>query len=96
MAIDKITVDDIQTQIYAEDWEDAIKKTSKLLLDRGAIGQSYVDAMIRVIKENGPYIVISKHIALAHARPEYGVKEMGLSFSTLNPPVNFEIGRAHV
>lgn len=89
MLIDKITVDDIRTNIRAVNWEDAIKKTSQLLLDKGAIEQSYIDAMICVVKENGPYIVISKHIVLAHARPEYGVKEMGLSFSTLNPPVNF-------
>lgn len=89
MLIDKITVSDIQTQVSAENWEDAIIKTSQLLLDKGAIEQSYIDAMIQVVKENGPYIVISKHIALAHARPEFGAKEMGLSFSTLNPPINF-------
>lgn len=89
MLINKITVADIQTQVVAKDWEDAIKKTSQILLDHGAIEPRYVSAMIDVIKANGPYIVISKHIALAHARPELGVKEMGLSFSTLNPPINF-------
>jgi len=89
MLIDKITVADIQTQVQAEDWEDAIIKTSKRLLNKGAIEQSYIDAMIRVVKENGPYIVIGKHIALAHSRPEFGVNEMGLTFTTLNPPVNF-------
>jgi len=89
MLIDKITVADIQTQVRAEDWEDAIIKTSKRLLNKGAIEQSYIDAMTRVVKENGPYIVIGKHIALAHSRPEFGVNEMGLTFATLNPPVNF-------
>lgn len=90
MLMDKITVADIQTQVQTENWEDAINKTSRLLLDKGAIEQSYIDAMIQVVKDNGPYIVISKHIALAHARPEFGVNEMGLCFSTLNPPINFD------
>ncbi|WP_312693220.1 PTS sugar transporter subunit IIA [Caproiciproducens sp.] len=89
MLIDKITVNDIQIGIQADNWEDAIKKSSQILLDKGAIEQSYVDAMIKVLYENGPYIVISKHVALAHTRPEFGARKMALSFSTLNPPVNF-------
>jgi len=89
MLMDKITIADIQTNVQAENWEDAIEKTSQLLLERGIIEQSYIDAMIQVVKENGPYIVIGKHIALAHARPECGVNAMGLTFSTLNPPISF-------
>lgn len=89
MLIDKITVADIQLNVQSKNWEDAIEKTSLLLLNRDTIKQSYIDAMIQVVKENGPYIVIGKHIALAHARPECGVNGMGLTFSTLDPPISF-------
>lgn len=45
--------------------------------------------MIQSVKENAPYIVISKNIALAHARPEFGVNQLGVTFSTLAAPVDF-------
>ena len=89
MLVDKITINDIQIGIKANNWEDAIRKSSQILLNKGAIDRSYVDSMIHILHKNGPYIVISKHVALAHTRPECGAKKMGLSFSTLNPPINF-------
>ena len=87
--LDKIKATDIQVKVQAEDWEDAIRKSSAILLREDAIEPGYVEAMIQVVKENGPYIVISKHIALAHAQSKFGVKAQGLSFTTLEPPVPF-------
>ena len=89
MLMEKVTLDDIEIGIQVNDWEDAIRKSSKILLDKGAIEQSYVEAMIKVVKDNGPYIVLGKHLALAHGRPECGVNKMGLSFTTLATPVEF-------
>ena len=93
MLISNISADDITIGIAADGWEDAIEKSAKTLLDKGFIEPSYVDAMIQVVKDNGPYIVISKHIALAHARPECVVNKMGVTFATLNPPVEFGAGQ---
>ncbi|MDY0393609.1 PTS sugar transporter subunit IIA [Virgibacillus halophilus] len=84
-----VTVDDIEIGIKADNWEEAIRKSSERLLEKGAIETTYVDSMIKVLNENGPYIVLGNHIALAHTRPEFGANELGLSFSTLNPPVPF-------
>lgn len=89
MLIEKVTPDDIEIGLQASDWEDAIRKSSKILLNKGAIEQSYVEAMINVVKENGPYIVLGKHVALAHGRPECGVNKLALSFATLATPVEF-------
>ncbi|MBN2939861.1 MAG: PTS sugar transporter subunit IIA [Collinsella sp.] len=36
-----------------------------------------------------PYIVLSKSVALAHARPECGVKKGGITFTTLKRGVPF-------
>ncbi|SBW08239.1 Phosphoenolpyruvate-dependent sugar phosphotransferase system, EIIA 2 (fragment) [uncultured Eubacteriales bacterium] len=82
--------DYIQLRVQAEDWEDAIRKSAVPLLKDGAITQSYVDAMITSVKETGPYIAITPHLALAHARPEYGAKEIAIGITTVVPPV--EIG----
>ena len=92
MLINNIGTDDIMIGIAADGWEDAIEKSAKTLLDKGSIKPEYVTAMIQAVKDNGPYIVISKHIALAHARPECGVINMGLSFATLKPPIEFGAG----
>ena len=87
--IETITLDDINIGVKAEDWEDAIRKSSEYLLNTGKITEGYVDAMIEAIHRVGPYIVLSHHVALAHARPECGVKELAVHFTTLNPPVPF-------
>lgn len=87
--LEKVTLNDIQIGVKAIDWKDAIIKSSKILLEKGSIEDKYVEEMIRVLSDVGPYIVLGKHVALAHARPEYGVNELALSFTTLEPPVEF-------
>ena len=45
--------------------------------------------MVNSAKSSGPYIVITKHVALPHARPEAGVKEIGIGIATLENPIEF-------
>ena len=49
----------------------------------------FMDAMIRVATEFGPYIVIAPGIALPHARPEDGVIDSTVAVVRLATPVNF-------
>lgn len=72
-----------------ETWQEAIRKAGGLLLDNGCVKQEYVDDMVNVVLEHGPYIVIAPGIALAHARPECGAHKIGVSVMTLKEPVNF-------
>lgn len=78
----------IQLRISSTDWEDAIRKSAYPLFKNGKITASYIDAMIDNVKEAGPYIAITKHVALPHARPQDGAKEIALAISTLEKPVN--------
>lgn len=87
--LEKITEDNISIGIHAKNWEDAIRKSAQHLLETGKIEENYIDAMIDGVHRIGPYIVLGKHVALAHARPECGVKELSVHFTTLNPPVPF-------
>lgn len=80
---------DILLSEKVNDWEDAIKKVSLPLLKTNTIEERYIEAMIQGVKKHGPYIVIGKHLALAHARPEDGVNELGISVATLKQPVEF-------
>lgn len=72
-----------------EDWKEVIIKVARPLLNEEVIEGRYISAMIKAVEEFGPYIVVGKHLALAHARPEDGVNKLGLSVMTLKEPVNF-------
>jgi mannitol operon transcriptional antiterminator len=62
------------------DWKHAIEMAAQPLLDNDYITSEYIAAMIRNVQELGPYIVLAPGIALPHARPEQGVKRLGMSF----------------
>jgi mannitol/fructose-specific phosphotransferase system IIA component (Ntr-type) len=79
----------IRLKVSCKDWEDAIRKSASALLENGKVTASYIDAMISTAKEAGPYIVITKHVALPHARPETGAKEIAIGIATLEHPVEF-------
>lgn len=72
-----------------KDWKEVITKVALPLLNDEVIEERYIHAMIRSVEEFGPYIVVGKHLALAHARPEDGVNKLGISVMTLKEPVHF-------
>jgi mannitol operon transcriptional antiterminator len=72
-----------------KDWKEAITIAARLLVKEDVIEERYIHAMIKSVEEFGPYIVVGKHLALAHARPEDGVNKLGISVMTLKEPVNF-------
>ena len=69
--------------------EEAIRLVGQKMVDSGAVEPRYVDAMLNMSRQLGPYIVIAPGVALPHARPEDGVKEPCLALATLDPPVEF-------
>lgn len=73
----------------AASWQEAVKKAGELLLLNDCITPVYIEKMIEMVEEMGPYIVIAPGVALAHARPQDGVKKIGLAFMTLKTPVEF-------
>lgn len=79
----------ILLNINASDWEDAIRKAAQPLVDEKKVTESYVDDIIVGVKNNGPYIVLTEHVALPHARPESGALESAIGVATLKTPVEF-------
>ena len=75
--------------VEASDWEDAIRKAAQPLVDNKKVTPSYVDDVIKGVNELGPYIVITEHVALPHARPESGALESAVGIVTLKEPVEF-------
>lgn len=75
--------------VIADGWRQAIRLAVEPLVQVGAVEQRYVEACVAVIEEHGPYIVVAPGIALVHARPEDGVRTLGLSVVMLAHPVEF-------
>ncbi|MFY4775772.1 BglG family transcription antiterminator [Metabacillus sp. RGM 3146] len=75
-----LTQETIQFCDCVDNWKDAIRLGAAPLLESGSVEESYVDAMIENVEKLGPYVVIAPKIALPHARPEDGVKKIGMSF----------------
>ncbi len=71
------------------DWEDAVRKSGEPLAAAGDITEVYIQAVIDSVKEVGPYIVITKGVALPHATNKAGVNRTAMSFVRLSSPVNF-------
>jgi PTS system ascorbate-specific IIA component len=78
-----------RVRVAARDWRDAVRAACAPLVDVGAISPSYADRCVALVEENGPYIVLSPGVALAHARPEDGARTLALSAITLAEPVRF-------
>jgi PTS system ascorbate-specific IIA component len=75
----------------ADDWRAAVRVAGRALTASGATRPGYADEMIRMIEENGPYVVIAPGLALAHARPGPDVLADGLAVVTLATPVSFSV-----
>ncbi len=79
----------VNVDVSVEDWEDAIRAAGKLMVENEVVEERFIDAMIRVAQEFGPYIVVAPGIALPHARPEDGVIEASIAIIRLKTPVDF-------
>ena len=79
----------IKTGVIANSWEEAIVESGRLLEEAGSCTSAYTEAMVQSVKDLGPYIVITPHVALAHARPSETVKENDISLTVLKEPVMF-------
>ena len=89
MTLDILTEDKIVIKEKVSTWSEAIEIAAQPLLDNHSINNNYVSAMIESVNEMGPYIVIAPEIAIAHARPDNNVKEVGLSLLKLHQHINF-------
>lgn len=89
--MDDILFDESNTalQVTATSWEEAVRIGGELLVQQGCVEKSYIDGMIQKVKKHRVDVVISKDLAIPHARYECGAFRMGCSFVTLKNPLSF-------
>jgi len=79
----------IRLNVIVSHWQEAIQEAGKLLYNTGAVSEEYIDAMVQVAQELGPYIVIAPGIAIPHASTKAGAKQTALSLIKLETPIAF-------
>lgn len=84
-----VSLNDIELNVPAVDWQDAVVKSGTILVNNGYVTRGYVDAMVQTVKNLGPYIVVAPGLAMPHARSSNGVLRSGISIMTLSGPVEF-------
>jgi mannitol operon transcriptional antiterminator len=89
MLKDIIDEGSIRTQVHAKDWKEAITEAGNILVEKDLIESSYIDNMIKAVKDLGPYIVVMPGIAFAHSKPDESIKKTCVSMITLKEPVEF-------
>lgn len=57
-----LTPDVILLDAFAGDWEEAVSMAGRLLVSKGLVEEAYVQAMIRIVKEVGAYVVVGPGI----------------------------------
>ncbi len=79
----------IEVNVKVETWQDAVRAAGRILVKNDFAEERYIDGMIKLTEELGPYIVIAPGVAIPHARPEEGAKTVGFAILTLDPPIEF-------
>ena len=86
---DLLSEDNVSFRYPAETCEDVIRHGGQLMVDAGFTDPTYTEAMIDVVRDMGPYIVLAPGLAMPHARPEMGAKQVGAALVTLEKPIDF-------
>ena len=86
---DLLSEDNVSFHYPAETWEDVIRHGGQLMVDAGFTEPTYTEAMIDVVRDMGQYIVLAPGLAMPHARPEMGAKQVGTALVTLEKPIDF-------
>ena len=86
--LDLLQEDFIQLNVETNSWEEALYVAATPMLKKGVITRKYIDEIIRLTRQEGPYMVITTNVALPHARPEEGAKKLGLGITVLNKEVD--------
>lgn len=79
----------VRLQAEADNWQQAIKIGTDLLVGAGVVLPEYYEAILAGVRRFGPYFLLTPGLAMPHARPEEGVLRNGFALVTLKTPVCF-------
>lgn len=71
-------------------WKDAIKALGNTLVFDGSVKQDYINDIIEVVKENGPYMVIDDYYGVFHAKNKADVFKTSLALLVSKKPIKIQ------
>ena len=86
---DLFTRNRIQYQETVESWEEAINLAAKPLVEEAVTSEVYVQSVIELCNEKGPYMNIGPEVVLAHARPMPDTKSAAVSLLITKDAIDF-------
>jgi transcriptional antiterminator len=87
--IDLLELNNILFHERASKWQEVVLLASRPLLNAGHIEERYINAMVDVIIEHGPYMAFAPGVLLLHAKPTDGVNTLCLSLLILEQSIFF-------
>ncbi|MFZ3069838.1 MAG: PTS sugar transporter subunit IIA [Anaerolineaceae bacterium] len=87
--VNLLPLDSIEMDVRADTWQEAVRAAGNILVRHHQAAPSYVDSMVNLATELGPYIVMTPGVAIPHARPEEGALQVGFAAVKLATPINF-------
>ncbi|HIY66774.1 MAG TPA: PTS sugar transporter subunit IIA [Candidatus Agrococcus pullicola] len=75
--------------VSAESWRDAVRAAGLDLVNAAAVGPAYIDEMVQLIENSGPYCVVAPHVAVPHSNAGSLVRQSGMAVVVLDEPVTF-------
>ena len=85
MPLEKIKIIDEE-----KDWKSAIKIIGNILVSDGSIEENYIENTIKVVEENGTYMVINNRYGVFHAKNNGDVKKSSLGMLILKKPLQIK------
>ena len=79
----------IQAGEKAKNWQEGVEKACQPLIAENLIEPKYIEAIIDLLNQHGPYMVLSRGVVLLHAMIGYGVHQLCMGLTTFSPPVRF-------
>lgn len=64
-----LTENRIATNVECSDWREVVKECGKLLVHVNDVEEPFVDSMIEVVEEFGPYMILAPEVAFSTADP---------------------------
>jgi mannitol operon transcriptional antiterminator len=93
--IDLLELNNILFHEKASNWQEVVLLASRPLLHVSHIEKRYINAMVDVILEHGPYMALAPGVLLLHAKPTDGVNALCLSLLMLEQGILFGESAAH-
>ena len=75
--------------VFASSWEDSVRAAGLDLVNAHAVGPAYIDEMLQIIDNYGPYCVVAPGVAVPHANAGSLVRKDAVAVLALDEPVRF-------